>query len=757
MASKNDNYESLLNCKSILLAGRLSLSLEKLHKYISERPYLKVFRDRLEELSDNYDRMMHYLLKGSDDPRRKEYSKSYQEEAYRLIQDVFMAEYLTGNEELSSLYNPTGAPSKQAIIEELQNINNEKTRISSTPSGTQSEELSEKFQNFEQVSVDFRKVLFIYALFSFQWDDEKEDQFVKDIFAYDEVTAQLVISAIMLGNLMVFDFRKLRSLFRIYREASSCNLRERAFVGAMFSLDSREDFWAEEQKELVLKYCSRKEDVLNVLDFQKQIVYLLDTEKDAKKAREAFDLSDIVDRNPKLKELSMSKESKFDSIDEFISPEEEEEIFERLEESMKRYFEMEKSGSDLYFKEFCMMKDFEFFHSIDAWFTPFYAENPVLHPLIEFMDGNCEFVKNLEEGVPFCSSDTYSFALTLSRMSKQIPFIKNMIRPGMFKPHEKIEDETLAASLYRRKYLQDVYRFFMLAPLRGYFFPLFDDRSRRRVSFLGNLFFDTRQYEEAHLSMCRFLARRKDYDRMKDFLFQNMPHTKDYRLIKVAYELYYCRPSEAEIQLLGPILSEDPDCRPALKLLAKCYYMMERHKEAIATYRNLLRLYPGNVGLERRIAVCQIRLGEYGSALETLFRLDYLYPNDKETIRALIEALFKNGSAEKSLHYLNKILPKDIALSKESKDDIFNAAICQWVTGNNVEAMHNFAKFLTLESVYVLNEKIQENESVLMQHYHMGKEDCLLMIDAASLYKQRMLPQQLPTDKSPKDTKQERR
>lgn len=683
------------------------MALEKLREHIDERPYLNGFKDRLEELSGNYERMMYYFLEGSDDPRRIEYSKSYREETYRLVHDAFMAEYLKANEELAHI--------------------------------------ASRSENFDE------KQTFYYILFSPQWDDETEDKYVEEVITSDEITGQLMTSAIMLSILMVFDFRKLRSLFRIYHEATSYKVRERGFVGAMLSLDEKEEFWKEEQKKLVQKYCSSEEDVTNVLDFQKQIVYLLDTEKDAKKAREAFDLSDIMERNPKLRELSMNKDFEFDSIDEFISPEEEEEISGRLEESMRRYLEMEKVGSDLYFKGFRLMKDFELFHSIDGWFTPFYAKNPVLRPLIDFMDGSSEFVENLEAGVPFCSSDTYSFALALSRMSKQIPLIKNMIKPGLFKPQEKVDNEALLASLYRRKYLQDVYRFFMLAKTKGYFFPLFNKRDPRRITFLGKSFFNIEPYEGAHLAMCRFLARRKDYGRMEHFVYQNMPHTKEYRLIKVAFHIYDSCPLEDDIQLLKPILSEEPDCRSALKLLAKCYYMQGRHEEAVAAYRNLLRLYPNNIGLERRIAVCQIGLGEYDGALETLFRLDYQHPGDKETIRVLARALFLKGSAEKALHYLKKILPEDQVQSNDSVDDLCNAAFCQWAAGDSVGAMRGFAKFLSFESELNLCDRMREIRSVL-QHYNIGEEDFRLMTDAAVLYKQRILSQQDTTNSSPKDT-----
>ncbi len=738
MTSKNDNYRSLLNCKRILSAGRLSLALEELRQHISARPYLNGFADRLAEVSGNYDRMMQYFLEGSDGARSLEYSKSYREETFRLIQDVFMAEHLKDEEILAPIVKLSAEISPDGIDDMI------------TYMRTGSKE-----QDFQQVCINYRAAIFSYILFSPQWDETTEEHLVKVATTSDEITAQLTVSAIMLSILTVFDFRKVRALFSIYRAASSCDVRERAFVGAMLSLDEKEQFWKEEQKELVQKYCSSKEDVANVLDFQKQIVYLLDTEKDFRKAREAFDISDIVERNPKLKELSASNSPEFDLIDEIISPEEEEEISERLEESMKRYLEMEKAGSDLYFKGFHLMKRLEFFDSIENWFTPFYAQHPVLGPLKAFADGSCEFVNNLQEGAPFCSSDTYSFALTLEQMAKQIPVIKNMLRIGIFKSHEQLGDNTFAASLSRRKYLQDVYRFFMLSPMRGAFLPLFDAKNVRRITFMASSFFDIKPYEEAHLAMCRFLIKRKDYKRMAHFMVQKMPDTKEYRLIKVAYTVNYDYVSEKEVELLKPILSEDPDCRPALKLLAKCHYERELYGDALEAYRKLLKFYPGNVGLERRIAVCLIKIGEYDSALEILFRLDYLHPGSTETMRALAQGLFLKGSAKKALRYLDKILAGYTVPTKDSAEDICQAAICKWAIGDSVGAIKGFAEYLTFYDLRLLHATMQGFRDVLRQYYKIEEDDFMLMADAASLYKQKMLPHRDTTGNSPKTTKEE--
>ncbi len=730
----NDNYsDTLSGYKYQLLNGQLSLVFERLYEYIEERPYLKGLTDRLDSLCDNYHRMMDYYSKGSEDPRRMEYFKCYRQETARLVQDILMAECLRNDEVLASL---AGSSSKNAglAFERNSDLPDELNRQMADSNGKPEEFTSRELQEYEQQKVEANKYLFSSILFSPQWDDETEDDYISIILEYDEITSQVMVSAIMLSTQLVFDIRKVRALFRIYREANSVSVRERAFVGAIFSLNDDEVFWDEEQKELVQKFCSSKEDVQRVLDFQKQVIYLVDTEKDTKEARKAFNITDIMERNPGLKELARNESIDMDSLEEYISPEEEEELFERFDEGMKRYAEMEKEGSDLYYKGFCLMKDFEFFSSITNWFTPFYAKNPVLAPLIEFMNGDSRFVKNLEKGMPFCSSDTYSFTLVLTQLSQQVPLIRQLMNPNTFKPKEEPDNnEMTSASLCRRKYLQDVYRFFMLAPMKGSFFPLFDNSFSGRLAFLSKQFFDVKQYEEAHLSICRFLARRKDYKRLNYFLQQTMPVTKEYRLMKAAVYLDSCHDKDRVLQLLKPLLAKEPDCLPAQKLLAKCYYQNGCYEEAIAPYRKLLEAYPGHVGLERRIAVCLTEIGDYDSALEVLFRLDYLHPGDKETMRELARTLFLKGSATKALRYYEKILSKASKPSKDTAMDICNEAICKWAVGDIAGAIQGFAQSLMFNDTDILYDKFYMFRDALQQHYHLGKDDLILMIDAAYL------------------------
>lgn len=749
MAGRNDKYEALSACKDKIVQGQLVFALEDMRKFIEKRSYLGGFISRLDVLDGNYRRMAHFYQKGSEDPRRTEYFKSYREEAYRLVQDLYMAVLLGDNMTLSSIARIATPEHAASVKEKYEGLITEYMEIARHPNGQQDEERARLLLEIEKGKVEFRATTFALTLFSPQWDDVMEDEHVENLIASNEVTALVMVSAIMLGNLLVYDFRKLRALFRIYRTASSRDVRERAFVGAMFCLNEREKFWVREQAELVQKYCSSEEDVMNVLDFQKQIIYLLDTEKDTKKAMETFSISAILDQNTKLRELAKDEKFEMSSLEELISPEEEEELFGRMEDCMKRYAEMEKEGSDLYFKGFCRMKDFDFFQSISNWFTPFYAENPVLHPLVEFMGGNSEFLKNVEKGAPFCSGDTYSFTLVLMQMSKEMPFIKNLIKGKTFKPREELSnDEVFAASLSRRKYMQDVYRFFMLAPMRGCFIPLFQQNNECRISFLASSFFNVKQYEKAHLAMCRFLARRKDYNRMGKFLKQNMPDNKESRLINAAYIINCDAYPLDAIPLLESVLAEDPACKPARVLMAKSYYFQERYQDAITAYEKLLEQYPNHVGLERRIAVCHIELGEYDRALEILFKLDYLHPGDIETMRELARGLFLKGSAEKALRYNEKILAGLTAPSLDSAEDFGHGAMCKWATGDFVGAIQDFAKFMMFYHVEHLHAMMSNVKEALLQHYNIGEDDMLLMVDAASLAYEKLSEQEASKDSS---------
>lgn len=752
MAAKNDNFKILKKCKDMLLEGPLSSAIEALRQYMRERTYLAPLASSLDE---TYVQCKQVEL-NPDGPASPVFQRLYElfrQDAYRMIQDITLGEQLRGSASLAALAKP-------ATTLDVGKMKEHFNRLKAVPSGIDNlcgeeklDALRKNRQKYDEFCANFRSALFCYIVFTPQWTEDLELLLID--YAVnpdcDATIATMVPSAIMLGNLLSFDFRKLEALFRIYRETTSSEVRERAFVCAMFSLNENEKFWMKEQEELIKKYCSSEEDVINVLDFQKQVFYLLDTEKDTKKAREVFNITEIMERNPKLKELSMSDKFEDYPLDEILSPEEEEEISEKLEESMRRYAEMEEAGSDLYFKGFRLMKNFKFFESISNWFLPFSASNPAVRPLVEFMDGKIEIVKNLEEGTPFCSSDIYSFVLVLSEMSKEIPFIKTLISDHMFRRSDELpHDKKLVASITRRKFLQDVYRFFMLAPMRENFLPLFNKKNQDRESFLASPFFNIKQYEKAHLAISRFLAKRKDYERMGQFLKQDMPDNKESRLIKAAYQINYKTASSKALKLLDSVLAEDPSCKPAKVLKAKCYYYMERYQEAIEAYTSLMELYPQNVAVERRIAVCHIKLGEYDPAMMILYRLDYQHPDDKETMRVLTQGLFLKGSAEKALRYHEKILAGVAEPSIDSAEDFYDAAMCKWATGDTAGAVQDFAKLLTVYDEKTLHSKMKSVQEVLSQHYHIGEDDFMQMNDAVSLACPK-LKEQGGGEDSPKD------
>ena len=726
-SKKEDNI--LLKCKKVLEDGQLLYPLDELRKYIEKHPALNCFTDRLNDLSTNYDRMLQFFLEGMNDPKRMEYYSNYRIEAYRLIQDIYMAECIKNSSTLSALAQRAKKINPDLISEKLSYIYTEGAMVS-LYSNTPYSVLIKKFQDFQQSSIDYRNQLFSYILVSPQWDETTENLFVEATISSDSVSAQLIVSALMLSNLIVFDIRKLQALFRIYHGVNSRDVKERAFVGAMFSLNVKETFWEEKQKELIEKFCSDKSSIMNILDFQKQVIYLLDTEKDTQEASLTLDITDMVERNPKLKKLTENDGVDISSFEDIISPEEEEELSERLENSMKKYAEMEKAGSDLYFKGFRMMKNFGFFHSLANWLTPFYIQNPVLYPLIETLDDDGELVLNIERNSPFCSSDAYSFTLVLTQMIKQMPVLKKMIHPGMFTSQKDIfQDQNLKASLSRRKYLQDLYRFFLLSPMKDSFNSPFGKEASFQSFFFSSIFFNTKQFEKAHLSMCRFLIKRKDYARLNFFIDMTMPHDKEYLLIRALYETNYEGHYETAANYLAPILLKEPDCQPALKILAKCYFQMEKYEEALDAYKHLLKLYPNHVGLERRIAVCLIEIGDYDRALEILYKLDYQNPGNPEIMRPLAWALVQKGSMDKALNYYNKIL--DSTDDKEQvAEDIYNVALCFWCKGDLTHSLHGFVRYMVQFGKHDLLDKLDADRN-LLKRYHIEDVEVMMMLDAA--------------------------
>lgn len=80
------------------------------------------------------------------------------------------------------------------------------------------------------------------------------------------------------------------------------------------------------------------------------------------------------------------------------------------------------------------------------------------------------FLNVMVEKGPFCNSDKYSFVFAFQQVINQIPQnMREMLERGEATVNELAIEELESPAYIRRTYLQDLYRFFRLFPMRATF------------------------------------------------------------------------------------------------------------------------------------------------------------------------------------------------------------------------------------------------------------------------------------------------
>ena len=76
-------------------------------------------------------------------------------------------------------------------------------------------------------------------------------------------------------------------------------------------------------------------------------------------------------------------------------------------------------------------------------------------------------------------------------------------------------------------------------------------------------------------------------------------------------------------------VEQNPDVETQ-NTLALTYYELEEYQQAINIFENLLSKFPENISVLRSLAMCYDKLKENDKALEYLYKLTDILPEDEE-------------------------------------------------------------------------------------------------------------------------------
>mgnify|MGYP002525210992 CR=1 FL=1 len=721
-----DTHQSLKEVLGHLEARNLSAAINGLESFLSVHPN-QINSDRLHAVRTDYQLMADYWNRGFKDPQLPALYQSLLQRLYVLCANISRSYAIGHNSFLSSIYLRQHMSARdwspQNIREELEAFVSDVAILELEP--PQQRETKQR-ELYRQHQHDMN-VLFDQILTSDIWTDGiatvMEDMLLSP--TVDTNDQQLIVSAMMLSTLEHFDMAKFRTLIHVYEKAVDERVRQRALVGWVLTLNSRlvASIYPE-QIDLVHHLLEDEDHCKELVELQEQIVFCMNAEHDTQTIQREI-MPDLMKNQSFRMTRNGIEETEEDPMEDILHPGEQERKLEQMEASFQRMVNMQKQGSDIYFGGFSQMKRFTFFNELSNWFMPFYLNHP---DVVEVMDktGLNRFLNVMVEKGPFCNSDKYSFVFAFQQVINQIPQnMREMLMRGEATVNELATEELESAAYIRRTYLQDLYRFFRLFPMRMAFVNPFDVDG-------SYLFFADPIFSKTHLELffndvtAFFLKQDRLYNVLK--LLANYGEARrDFQFWMMSGYLaqHYANESALafnDLQSYTNALEIQPDHERALAGLARALFSREMYEEALGTYDKLLTICPEKKSYRLNYAVSLTNLGRYDEALKELYRLNYEMLDDRNVNRVLAWTLVCEGKYEAA----DKIYDQLLAASNVHPDDLLNYGYSLWFSGHIDEAadcFHRFLKETDCEPEFIL-----ENEADLLREKGITEPEQQMML-----------------------------
>lgn len=415
----NTNRDSLCNVIELIQQHELGKAIKALYKILTESPHLGNI-DELQNIRESYSLMIDFMKRGYKDDKREELYLS-------LLQKLF---YLTSNVENSwNTMNIASYVEAKSIAKDMnmsfdfiKNILESFVTDITMASLENDETRNQKTKKLYSRHNDFVNRLFNAIWISNQWSDNERNFYTELLVSptIDVNDALLIISAISIGAINIFDKNKLLTLIEIYQRGTDERIRQRALVGLAFSQpdgDTANIF--PELTDTLEKLFANKNTQRELLELQMQVFYCLNAEKDNSHIQKEIIPTLIKNNNLQITHFGIIEKEE-DPMQDILHPDKADKAMEDVEKSIQQMMDMQKAGSDIYFGGFSQMKRFPFFYPMSNWLCPFYTEHPDLQSANARLEDS-KFLNTLFKNGPFCDSDKYSFALALSSVIDKIP------------------------------------------------------------------------------------------------------------------------------------------------------------------------------------------------------------------------------------------------------------------------------------------------------------------------------------------------
>lgn len=636
--------------------------------------------------------------------------------------------------------------------------------------GFSEEQIDEERQKIQEQLNAYRNMVFSYIMVTDDWNEDfiLAIRSIIDSDLVDPYTINMIVSAVSLSCSVFMVPEKIGLLLRLFKSAGSCSVRERAFVGFVFSVITNP---AESDACWRAAAATVTDDVLLAacVDLQRQMRLCLTSKKDSKEMMHSVVKTMFSTFTQDLAE-KLKDRGKV-GLDEFTADGEDPE--EAIQGAFNYMLNSEDIGVDVYYHQFANQKCFGHFHSLYNWFVPFYVRNSTLKSVRGVMNQHRNFVNNLLKGASMCDTDLYSVILSLNNTSKE--FIKsldvapeNMVSGPVFydeedevekeqNTEESVEDETDSteakdsenvtlldsvmeheenlseekkkkrAIRVRHRYVQDLYRFYTLSPMRKAFDNPFE--VQKEIPFMTMGLFAKPEYDKYRLSLARFSAKRGDFAFVSRILRNLSQYTEEEQMM-LALAYYSEKNYSDALDYVCDILEVNSKYKAAYELKLKIEEKCE-DENAFSTLDEIIKLETDKdkqFKLQLKKIDLSLKFHRFNEALQLAFLLDEQHPKEEQIeCRLAFSLLFTDSEGDKNIDRAMALIEPYIQKCQEDEMKKLLQADLKDIDQEHVEQM--FMKMLSTMMKKVSHSVDHRWES--MKYFYYGL--CILVKEGGAV------------------------
>ena len=657
-------------------------AIENIKEYIHDKGDSNATEYKLQQLEAEVELSCRWWKENQPCPPADDMLDSYfLPKLQKIWDDYFLLDMMTSNNNyLLSLRNKVRASGRDWSWGEIRKrMESFVSNIALLQLQNDNEAAQQRLEVIYEEQKKYRQQMFLYVLTELRFSggdiQELEDLLLTP--TVDNIDQRMIISALTINGLMVFDPLKLRLLVNVYTKSEDIPVKQYALVGWALTLP-RYPYSCDSQttqivRDLVDNDATVREELAQL---QIQLAYCQSADRDSRNFQETI-MPDIMKASNMRftdKGLEMQED---DPMDDILGRSTTEKKMEEVESRMRSYMDKRSQGMDLFFQGFKHMKRYPFFSDISNWLVPFYYEHPDIAPALHQMGGNG--ILHLMLDAPMCDNDKYSFVFAFLSIMNKVPkdIIEQMQQTAP--PENAYRDWMSDPAILRRNYLQSLYRFFQLFPYSESFVSPFCDTEEVEMPYLdppswlivaNKTLMETR-FDNNIIDLLKYFLRKKDFGAVQFILDEYNDCDDSFDLCYVRTLFYADSLPDFEDEFLHNIeycLKVKPDSITLRKLYAKWLYSCEKFQEAKTLFGKLMEEKDGNRNYMFSYALCCHKLGDYDEAKKVLFRLAYEHPDDREVGILLASTLFLDGKTEDAFKRVDKMSADD--LDKKVKKEL---------------------------------------------------------------------------------------